>query len=188
MDWTGATRTWCRDKPNVSITWVYSTETSVRHSKSSEMWPGQMRWIYQWGVIASPSCPCRESHQNTRHIVEECLLTALPGGLRRLHEACPDAVEWLSKLSMKLWECSKRATTNVHYYERQRQRSPSFEIQHLIKQQSIPETVKRLAVTKMAFAAHVNFLFDHCFCQRNLHFDVITARKHRLWLWILYKW
>ena len=42
VDWRGATRTWCRDKPNVSITWVHSTETPVRHSKSSAMWPGQM--------------------------------------------------------------------------------------------------------------------------------------------------
>ena len=43
VDWRGATRTWCRDnKPNVSTTWVHSTETSVRHSKSSEMWRGQM--------------------------------------------------------------------------------------------------------------------------------------------------
>ena len=46
--------------------------------------------------------PCGESHQTTRHIVEECPLTAFPRGLRRLHEAGPDAVEWLSKLSMKL--------------------------------------------------------------------------------------
>ena len=58
--------------------------------------------LYRWGVIASPACPCGESHQTTRHIVEECPLTAFPGGLRRLHEAGPDAVEWLSKLSMKL--------------------------------------------------------------------------------------
>ncbi len=58
--------------------------------------------LYRWGVIASPACPCGESHQTTRHIVEECPLTAFPVGLRRLHEAGPDAVEWLSKLSMKL--------------------------------------------------------------------------------------
>ena len=58
--------------------------------------------LYRWGVIASPACPSVESHQTTRHIVEECPLTAFPGGLRRLHEAGPDAVEWLSKLSMKL--------------------------------------------------------------------------------------
>ena len=69
--------------------------------------------LYRWGVIASPACPCGESHQTTRHIVEECPLTAFPGGLRRLHEAGPDAVEWLSKLSMKLWECSKRTTTTT---------------------------------------------------------------------------
>ena len=58
--------------------------------------------LYRWGLIASPACPCGESHQTTRHIVEECPLTAFPGGLRRLHVAGPDAVEWLSKLSMKL--------------------------------------------------------------------------------------
>ena len=48
--------------------------------------------LYRWGVIVSPACPCGESHQTTRHSVEECPLTAFPGGLRRLHEAGPDAV------------------------------------------------------------------------------------------------
>ena len=33
---------------------------------------------------------------NGCQIVEECLLTAFPEDLRRLHEASPDAVEWLS--------------------------------------------------------------------------------------------
>ena len=32
--------------------------------------------LYRWGVIAWPACPCGESHQSTRHIVEECPLTA----------------------------------------------------------------------------------------------------------------
>ena len=36
-------------------------------------------------------------------MVEECPLTALYGGQRRLHEAGSDAVERLSKQSMKLW-------------------------------------------------------------------------------------
>ena len=58
--------------------------------------------LHRWGVIASPACPCGESHQTTRHIVEECPLTAFPGGLQRLHQAGPDAVEWLSRLSFKL--------------------------------------------------------------------------------------
>ena len=58
--------------------------------------------LYRLGVITSPACPCGESHQITGHIVEECPLTAFPGGLRRLHQADPDAVEWLSKLSVKL--------------------------------------------------------------------------------------
>ena len=33
---------------------------------------------------------------NGCQIIEECLLTAFPEDLRRLHEASPDAVEWLS--------------------------------------------------------------------------------------------
>ena len=57
--------------------------------------------LHRWGVIASPACPCGESHQTTI-IVEECPLTAFPGGLQRLHQAGPDAVEWLSRLSLKL--------------------------------------------------------------------------------------
>ena len=51
-----------------------------------------------------------EIHQTTRHTVEDCPLTAFPGGLQRLHQAGPDAVECLSRLSMKLRECSKRTT------------------------------------------------------------------------------
>ena len=69
--------------------------------------------LHRWGVITSPACPCGESHQTTRHIVEECPLTACPGGLQRLHQAGPDAVECLLRLSMKLRECSRRTTTTV---------------------------------------------------------------------------
>ena len=58
--------------------------------------------LHRWGVIASPACPCGESHQTTRHIVEECPLTVFPGGKQRLQQAGPDAVEWLSRLSLKL--------------------------------------------------------------------------------------
>ena len=93
----------CRDKPNVSTTWVHSTETSVRQSKSSAMWHARCaESLYRWGVIASPACHGGESHQTTMHIVEEGPLTASPVCLRRLHEAGPGAVEWLSSLSMKL--------------------------------------------------------------------------------------
>ena len=46
--------------------------------------------LHPWGVITSAACPCGESHQTTRHIVEECPLTAFPGGLKRLHQAGPD--------------------------------------------------------------------------------------------------
>ena len=53
--------------------------------------------LYRWGVITSPACPWGESHQtttSTRHIVEECPLTAFPGCMRPLHEAGPAALEW----------------------------------------------------------------------------------------------
>ena len=54
--------------------------------------------------IQSTETPVRhtESHQTTRRNVEENPLTAFPGGLQRLHQAGHDAVEWLSRLSMKL--------------------------------------------------------------------------------------
>ena len=58
--------------------------------------------LHRWGVIASPACHCGESHQTRRHIVEESPLNAFPLGLQRLHQAGHDAVEWLSRLSMKL--------------------------------------------------------------------------------------
>ena len=61
---------------------------------------GQARcaeFLHRWGVTTSPACPCGESHQTPKNIVEECPITAFPGGLRRLHQAGPDAVEWLSK-------------------------------------------------------------------------------------------
>ena len=66
--------------------------------------------LYRWGVIASPACPRGKSHQTTSTL---CPLIAFPWGLRCHHEAGPDAVEWLSKLSTKLWEYSKRTTTTA---------------------------------------------------------------------------
>ena len=45
VDSRGTTRTWSRDWSNVCATWIHSTETPVRHTESSEMWPGQMRRI-----------------------------------------------------------------------------------------------------------------------------------------------
>ena len=113
VDWRCATRTWCPTQhptcPQPGFTLPRCQFVTLNRLRC-----GQARCaesLYRWGVIASPACPCGESHQTTRHIVEECPLTAFPGGLRRLHEAGPDAVEWLTKLSMKLWECSKRTTT-----------------------------------------------------------------------------
>ena len=91
VDPRGTTRTWSCDWSNVSATWIHSTETPVCHTESSELWPGQMHRISP--PMGRDRITCGESHQTTRHIVEECPLTAFPGGMQRLHQAGPDAVE-----------------------------------------------------------------------------------------------
>ena len=58
VDWRGATRTWCRDKHNVSTTLVHSTETSGRHSKSSEMWPILVLLRPASSLVSFHTCAC----------------------------------------------------------------------------------------------------------------------------------
>ena len=53
----------------------------------------------------------REPPDHNAH--KECPLTTFPWGLRRLYEVGPGAVEWLSRLSLQLWDCSKRTTTTL---------------------------------------------------------------------------
>ena len=74
-----------------------SIETSVQHPESSEMWPSQVRRIsLAVGPVRITCLRLRREPPDHKVHVEKSPLTAFPGGLRRLHEAGPDAVEWLS--------------------------------------------------------------------------------------------
>ena len=103
VDWRGATRTWCRDKPNVSTTWVHSTETSVRHSKSSAMWPGQMcRISLPMRRDRITSLPLRrEPRDHTAHCWR-VPLTAFPGGRDVYMKRVP--TQW-NGYKYCLWNC-----------------------------------------------------------------------------------
>ena len=85
----------------VPATWVHSTETSVRHSESSEMWPGEIcRISLLMGVIASPAWLLAPAEGAARpqgtllksahslHSLEACDVD--------LHEAGSDPVEFNS--------------------------------------------------------------------------------------------
>jgi hypothetical protein len=56
--------------------------------------------LHQWGVQDNPFCRCGEV-QTMAHIVDECPLTKFTGGLRALHIADDEAVEWLRTTSIR---------------------------------------------------------------------------------------
>ena len=89
----------------MSTTWAHSTETSVRHSKSPEMWSGQMcRISLPMGRDCVTCLPLRkEPPHHKAHCRRESThcIPWRPAMSTRRH-AGPDAVEWLSKLYMKL--------------------------------------------------------------------------------------
>ena len=85
---------------------------------SAHSFPGGLRHLHEAGPDECPLIPWRPatstrsgSRRVPTHSLEACDIYtkrvptsahSFPGGLRHLHEAGPDAVEWLSKLSMKL--------------------------------------------------------------------------------------
>ena len=86
-------------------------------TESSEMWPGQMYRISLpvgrnriTGLLA-PSDTAMHQTTTAQGILlkSAMLLTAFPGCLRRLHEAGPDAVEWLSR---RYYETVRMLQTN----------------------------------------------------------------------------
>ena len=56
--------------------------------------------LHLWGLRADPLCECG-LRQSMTHIVEDCQLTRLQGGLRALHSADEAAVVWLDKTSKR---------------------------------------------------------------------------------------
>ena len=55
---------------------------------------------HRWGLRASPDCSCGQ-RQTMLHIVEQCPLTRLEGGLRRLNCADDDATAWLGQARIR---------------------------------------------------------------------------------------
>ena len=96
-----------RSKDQPTSTGCLCSATSSPHSFVVTVLPCRSTRRLSSSRIVFPSSRSYVSHPAERatrpqgNIVEECPLTAFPGNLRRLHEAGPDEVEWLSRLSMK---------------------------------------------------------------------------------------
>jgi len=56
--------------------------------------------LHKWGYIESPLCTCGEV-QTMKHIAEECPDLAFPG-LSEIHQASPEALQWLRDLPITL--------------------------------------------------------------------------------------
>ena len=58
---------------------------------------------HRWGLRASPDCSCGDCGQlqTMLHIVEQCPLTRLERGLRRLNCADEDATAWLGQVRIR---------------------------------------------------------------------------------------
>ena len=55
---------------------------------------------HRWGLRASPDCSCGQL-QTMLHIVEQCTLTRLEGGLRKLNSGDDDATAWLGQVRIR---------------------------------------------------------------------------------------
>lgn len=42
--------------------------------------------LYKWGLKDTPQCDCGHDNQTANHIVEECPVRNLPGGMKHLHK------------------------------------------------------------------------------------------------------
>ena len=50
--------------------------------------------LHKWGYLASPLCDCGEP-QTMRHMIDDCPLSHLDGGIKALHLAEDPAVNWI---------------------------------------------------------------------------------------------
>ena len=53
-----------------------------------------------WGIRESPQCECGQI-QTMLHIIEDCPLTKLPGGLMALNNADEIAVAWVNTIRLR---------------------------------------------------------------------------------------
>jgi Reverse transcriptase (RNA-dependent DNA polymerase) len=66
---------------------------------------GQGKCAYlmnRWGFADSENCDCGHEQQTMEHIINDCPLRAFDGGLEVLHDATPEAIQYLRILDLNL--------------------------------------------------------------------------------------
>uniref|UniRef100_A0A1B6GY26 Reverse transcriptase zinc-binding domain-containing protein n=1 Tax=Cuerna arida TaxID=1464854 RepID=A0A1B6GY26_9HEMI len=59
-------------------------------------------WKFKWGQADSQSCYCGEDQQTMNHIVNDCPLRCLSGGIDSLNTVGHEAICWLKELDVSL--------------------------------------------------------------------------------------
>jgi len=59
-------------------------------------------WKFKWGQVPVQSCDCGAESQTMCHIVNDCPLRALPGGVAHLHSADDTVLSWIRELDLAL--------------------------------------------------------------------------------------
>jgi hypothetical protein len=59
-------------------------------------------WKFKWGQVPDQSCDCGAETQTMHHIVNDCPLRALPGGVARLHRVDDTVLSWIRELDLAL--------------------------------------------------------------------------------------
>ena len=82
----------CKRQPGFDLArydWALLNRYRTGHGRCAAM-------FHRWGARDDPNCPCGY-RQTMTHIVNDCHLSRFKGGLETLHQAQPDAVDWLRK-------------------------------------------------------------------------------------------
>ena len=58
--------------------------------------------LHKWNMTPTPACDCGASDQTAKHIIEECHMRKLDGGITRLAECDPTATQWLNDLDLDI--------------------------------------------------------------------------------------
>ncbi|VVC40554.1 Hypothetical protein CINCED_3A010466 [Cinara cedri] len=56
--------------------------------------------LHKWGLKDTPQCDCGYETQTANHIVKECPIHSIQGGMEHLHKATAAATNWLTNLDI----------------------------------------------------------------------------------------
>ncbi|VVC45998.1 Hypothetical protein CINCED_3A018144 [Cinara cedri] len=73
--------------------WVTLNRLRTGHGKTGNM-------LHKWGLRDTPQCDCGHETQTANHIVEECPIRSIRGGMKHLHKATTAATNWLTNLDI----------------------------------------------------------------------------------------